>query len=438
MTRGTRKQKQDLGLLLVGALSLLPIVFWLSAIPLGVRFHDLAATLHSLANIAALVGTAGFATNLLLAARLGFVERLFGGLDRLYRVHRFVGCASLILILSHALLLAWSEAVQSGGGSAVELFLPSAGLRIFAGTIALFVMTTAMIMTLLPRLKHEIFVYVQRSFGLVFILACYHVFRVEGTKAYSHGLTIYMGGLTALAIAAFVYRSILGRYLVRTYDYRVTEVTHLDQSVAEIVLVPDGKPLPFESGQFVFVSIVHRAVGREAHPFSTASSPDDPSLRIVVKALGDYTTNLMNLEPPVSARVEGPYGRFSYRRVANSDQIWIAGGIGVTPFLSMARSLQASDHRIDFYYCTEGADQAYFLDEMFEISDQHLNFRVIPIRKVSLGRITAADIRGVGRELATKDFLICGPPAMIKNLKTQFLELGVPKERIHYEDFSFM
>jgi predicted ferric reductase len=247
-----------------------------------------------------------------------------------------------------------------------------------------------------------------------------------------------MGGLSALAIAAFVYRSILGRYMVRTYDYLLTEVNRLDRSVAEIVLVPQGEPLRFESGQFVFVSIVHRDVGREAHPFSTVSAPNDPNLRIMVKALGDYTTDLMNLEPPASARVEGPYGRFSYRRVANPDQIWIAGGIGVTPFLSMARSLQTNGHRIDFYYCTEGSDQAYFSDELFEISDHHLNFRVIPIRKVSLGHITAEDIRGVGRELVTKDFLICGPPAMIKNLKTQFLELGVPKEQIHYEDFSFM
>lgn len=434
----TRKQKQNLGWLLVAALSLLPVVYWLTAIPLSVRFQDFAATLHSLANIAALVGTAGFATNLLLSARLGFVERLFGGLDHLYRVHRFVGCASLILILSHALLVTWSTAVQSGGGSAAELFLPGAGLRIFAGDIALLGMIAAMVLTLLVRLRYETFVFVQRSFGVVFVLASYHVFRVEGTKAYSHGLTIYMGGLSALAIAAFVYRSILGRYLVRTYDYLVTEVNRLDRSVAEIVLVPREEPLHFEPGQFAFVSIAHRAVGREPHPFSIASSPDESNLRIVVKALGDYTTDLVNLEPPAPAKIEGPYGRFSYSRVANPDQIWIAGGIGVTPLLSMARSLEANDHRIDLYYCTEGSDQAYFSDELFEISDQHLNFRVIPIRKVSLGHINAEDILGVSRELATKDFLICGPPAMIENLKRQFLELGVPREQIHYEDFDFL
>lgn len=439
VTVGARRQGRDLGWPLVVALSLGPIVLWLTAIPLRVRFEDPAATLHSLANIAALVGTAGFAVNLLLGARLGVAERLFGGLDRLYGAHRLVGYVSLVLILFHALLLALSKAVESGGGSAVELFLPSAGWVVFAGVIALFGMIVAMVLTLLVRLKHEVFVYVQRSFGLLFLLASFHVFRVEGTKAYSHGLTIYMAGLSALAIAAFIYRSILSRYLLRTLDYRVTEVNRLDRSVAEIVLGPRAKPITFESGQFVFVSILDGPVGSEPHPFSIASSPDAPNVRIVVKALGDYTTGLVeNLEPPASARVEGPYGRFSYRRIGNPDQIWIAGGIGVTPFLSMARSLGADGYRVDFYYCTEGSDQAYFLDELFEISDHNPNFRVIPIRKVSLGHLTVEDIRGVTSEVRLKDFLICGPPVMIKVLKRQLLGLGVPTGQIHYEDFGFM
>lgn len=230
------------------------------------------------------------------------------------------------------------------------------------------------------------------------------------------------------------------RYLVRTWNYRVTEVNRLDHTVAEIVMLPDSEqPMSFESGQFVFVSVIHRSVGREPHPFTIASSPTDPHVRFVVKALGDYTADLVKLELPASARLEGPYGRFSYRLVTNPNQIWIAGGIGVTPFLSMARSLDAKDQlRIDLYYCTEGSNQAHFLDELFEISDHHPNFRVVPIRKVSLGHLTVEDIRGVSFDLPAIDFFICGPPIMINGLKTQLLELDVPSEQIHYEDFGFM
>lgn len=325
----SEKTGQDLGWLLVAALSLMPLSFWLTAIPLSERFQDSASTLHSLANIAALVGTAGFAVNLLLGARLRVAEQLFGGLHRLYRAHRFVGCGALTLIIFHALLLAFSKVVESGRGSAIELFLPRAGWSVFTGVIALFGMSMAMVITLLIRLKHETFVYVQRSFGLVFLLATFHVFRVEGTKAYSHGLTVYMGGLSALAIAAFIYRSILARYLASTWNYRVTEVNHLDHTVAEIVMLPDSKPMSFQSGRFVFVSVFHRSVGREPHPFTIASSPTEPHVRFVVKALGDYTADLVNLELPASARLEGPYGRFSYHLVANPipdlDRRWHRG-----------------------------------------------------------------------------------------------------------------
>jgi hypothetical protein len=84
VTEDGRRRWQDPGWLLVAALSLMPLPFWFTAIPLSERFQDSASTLHSLANIAALVGTAGFAVNLLLGARLRVVERLFGGLHRLY------------------------------------------------------------------------------------------------------------------------------------------------------------------------------------------------------------------------------------------------------------------------------------------------------------------------------------------------------------------
>ena len=127
MTVGARRQGRDLGWPLVVALSLGPIVLWLTAIPLRVRFEDPAATLHSLANIAALVGTAGFAVNLLLGARLGFAERLFGGLDRLYGAHRLVGYGSLVLILFHALLLALSKAVESGAAPRSNSSSPAPG-----------------------------------------------------------------------------------------------------------------------------------------------------------------------------------------------------------------------------------------------------------------------------------------------------------------------
>ncbi len=104
----------------------------------------------------------------------------------------------------------------------------------------------------------------------------------------------------------------------------------------------------------------------------------------------------------------------------------------------MARSIDPACYEIDFYYCTERAEQAYFLDELFELSDRDLRLRIIPIRTVSLGRIGADDIRGASRDLEQKDILICGPPVMIENLTTQLVAAGVPRGQIHFENFDFM
>jgi predicted ferric reductase len=421
--------------LAVGSLLLLPVVFWAFARSLDTRFDSLPAALSSLANIAGLTGTAAFGFNVVIGSRLPPVARLFDGLDSMYATHRQLGGVAVGLLVGHAFLAAASKA-WSSAAAPFELFLPRAGWAVFIGTVALAAMVVALTLTFFARLPHETFVWLQKALGAIFVVAAIHVFGVHATRSFLP-LTIYFGVLATAAVAAFGCRAVLGRFLMRRHAFVVERVRSLDESVVEIRLAPRGRPVSFLPGQFLFVSFDDAASG-EAHPFSITSSPREPRVEVVVKAVGDYTSALSRLPPGGVARVEGPYGGFSYLNVANPRQIWIAGGIGVTPFLSMARSVDVSAYQIDFYYCTERAEHAHFLEELFEISDRDLSFRVIPIRKTSLGRISAADIQGATRDIDQRDILICGPPVMIRNLRAQFVELGFPSERIHFEDFSFL
>jgi predicted ferric reductase len=419
----------------VAFLILPPILLWTLARPLDTRVESTAAAFHSLANITALLGTALFAVNLLIGARLPGAERWFGAFDEMYRMHRTVGVAALLALVCHAIFLAANRATGSFT-SAVELFLPAAGWAVFAGVIGLTGMIVAIAFTLLGRLRHEAFIWVQRSFGLIFLVSVAHIVAQPGTL--DSAPTLYLLALSALATMAFLYRSVLGRTLVRRSVYHLQDVDRLAPSVVDLTLVPESRPLRFRPGQFAFFTILDDAVTSEPHPFSIASSPRDPSLHVVVKALGDYTADLMSIVPGASVEVEGPYGRFSYLDVSNPRQIWIAGGIGVTPFLSMARSLDPVGYEIDFYYCTEQAEEAYFQTELFEIGDRDRRFRVVPVRTVSLGHISAEDILGVSPDLIAIDILLCGPPAMNRNLIAQFMQIGVPGHQIHAEDFGFL
>ena len=433
------------GPLVLATLCAIPVALWAGAAPLDSRFEGGFRSLTSLAVVCALAGTASFALNLVLGARLRPVERLFGGLERMYRVHRQNGEVAFVLLLAHVVLILASRATISGE-TALDLLGPGAGWTVFAGLLAFTGMVVAIVMTLLVRIGHELFVYVQRSFGVVFLGATYHVFTTNGALADSQSLDLYLASLATAGIAAFVYRSLLGNLLVRRRKYRVAAVNRLDEFVTEVVMEPRDRPLEFAPGQFLFVNFREPFGGQfppflrsQFHPFSITSTPDERTLRITVKAVGDYTRALRALERGTEAVVEGPYGSFATASGAasNGREIWIAGGIGVTPFLSMARSLNGDARDVDFYYCVEHPPEAHFLDELRAIALERDDFRVTLVPRDTDGFLTAERVAREHEDLGAADVLVCGPPAMIESLRRQFDALGMVPERFHAEEFSF-
>jgi predicted ferric reductase/mono/diheme cytochrome c family protein len=448
------------GPLVLLVLCAVPLVLWARSAPLDSRFDGSFTALTSLAVLSAFAGTAAFALNLLLGARLRLVEALFGGLDRMYKAHRVNGQVAFALLLGHVMLILASRATVSTE-TALDLLGPGAGWTVFAGVLAFGAMTVAILLTLFARLGHEVFVYVQRAFGFIFLAATYHVFTTDGAADESTALNVYMATLATFGVAAFAYRSLLADVLVRRRPYRVTAVNRLDEFVTEIVMEPEAEPLDFDPGQFVFVNFRSLALSEELrpfdvsvrrqvfsiragevrnqfHPFSITSAPHERTLRITVKAVGDYTRALRRLEEGAEAVVEGPYGSFSHRDLPRRKQLWLAGGIGVTPFLSMARSLRyANEPAVDFYYCVEHADEAHFLDELHAVAARRDDFRVFLVPRDQVGFMTAERLAEESGDLAAREILICGPPAMIDNLRAQLIAHGVPGDRIHAEEFGF-
>jgi predicted ferric reductase len=448
------------GPLTLAGLAALPAILYLASKP-GPQFEDSFSSLNTLAVMLGVSGIATFALNLVLGGRFSVVDTYFGGLDRMYAVHRKNGEISYLLLLTHALLMLWSRATLSSE-AAVDLITGGVGWAVTFGVIALTAMTVSIVLSVFVRLNHEIFVYVQRSFGAIFIVGALHAFMVPGAKAQSSLLTAYLAALAMAGLVAYAYRSLFDDVLVRRREYTVVKADRLDEAVTEIELAPVGTGVSHRPGQFVFVTFESAALrdllspfeiearGRSAlltlrpgeisqqfHPFSITSPAGSENLRIVVKAVGDYTSAMRSLVQGASATVEGPYGGFTLGSAASSSLIWLAGGIGVTPFLSMARSLSGDEYEVDLYYATKTQRQAHFQREFEMISDRAHGFRVFQVVEETDGRITGEKVAQRSGGLAGKDIFICGPPGMIDSLKAQFLALGVPGHRIHYELFGF-
>src|SRR5215831_3869338 len=404
------------------AICAIPLLLWLRAAPVSPRFSTSTLALTSTAVLCAFAGTAAFAMNLVLGARIRPIVDLFGGLERMYRIHRENGQIAFALLAAHAFLI-FASRVTVSVSSGFDLVTPRAGLTIFSGFVALTLMGIALVLTLFVRLGQEVFVYVQRSFGFVFLLATYHVFTTQnGAKALSPALNWYTAALATAGIAAFAYRSLFHNVLVHRKHYIVEAANRLDEFVTEVVLEPRSKPLVYKAGQFVFVSFRSAAmrqravdislerqvfsirageIGNQFHPFSITSAPDEENLRITVKAVGDYTSALRRLEPGAEAVVEGPFGSFSNEGLGQPRQLWIAGGIGVTPFLSMARSLDDTPGPpVYFYYCVERLEEAHFLDEFRAIAERRQDFEITVVPRDTDGFLSAERIAAESPGLA--------------------------------------
>jgi len=410
-------------------------VVWSQA-PTAMRWSGRAAVLGSLSAITALTGTALFSVSVVLSARLRVLERSGAGLDRQLRWHHRLGGVSFALLSAHPVLLAWRSASRSWD-QAAAWWRPAWGDRpLLAGQAALVVLAAGLAVTVFVPVRHQVFVVVQRALGVALVLGAAHALTVGGSTGTYGPLRWYVGLVLAAGLVAFAYHSVAGRFTAPRRRYTVSAVRDLGGSITEVRLCPSGPALQFTPGQFAYLRLPHSPVGGEAHPFSMASPPGDPELRFTVKSLGDYTGRLGEVAPGIAAVVEGPYGRFSHRLVPGRRQVWIAGGIGIAPFLSMAGSLEDGDgYDVTLLYGYRDDGPPAVLDELGRLAARGTGLEVVPVDEHRDGLIDVAFVRRHQPCLDEAEYLLCGPPPMLHALRAQLHDAGVPAHRIHDEAF---
>ena len=439
-------------------LCLISVWLWLAVNPWDLN-APFATQMVNLGSLTGIVGTVLYSIDFVLATRLRFLEPIFGGLNQAYIAHHIIGGFSLILLSLHPLFLALRllkistlEAatflLPYGLAPLGALFDPKAELHstvlqqwaLFFGIVAFWGMLGLLVVTFFIKIPYRIWLLTHKFLGLAFFIGGLHVLFINNVVVISPQLRYYLYVVIVIGLIAFVYKLFSGKILIRRHRYIVEQSGLLNKEILQIVLRPQGRPMTYEPGQFVFIRFLGaKAAGvtDEWHPFSISSAPTDPVLWLNVKALGDYTNILSSLPPGTTAEVEGAYGRFSYREYDNPKQIWVGGGIGIAPFLSMARDLPKSGYNVDLYYAVRTPSELVAWDMLANIASiQTTGLRLIPFVSQQSGHLSADYIEQVSGELSDREVFICGPTSMMTGLRKELRKKSVPDANIHTEEFA--
>ncbi|MBC8233338.1 ferric reductase-like transmembrane domain-containing protein [bacterium] len=401
----------------------------------------------------ALLAFSILAMQFVVSARFKWLERPFG-LDVIFRFHKAMGVFSATLLILHPILLA--------AGKSWYILLNTTWYILMAevGLLILLILVFISIFRLAIRLEYEKWRFLHNIMAsLILLIGFLHSWNVGSDLR--GDLIIYRSqipmrflwvGMLGVAVLAYVYHRALRPLWHRRRAYRVIEVMNETHDVWTIKFAPpEGeKCYDYLPGQCHFIKLYRGSnLPVEEHPFTISSSPTDEGfVSSTIKESGDFTATIGQTKPGDAVSVQGPYGRFSY--VCHPDErelVFIAGGVGITPLMSMLRHIRdaRADKDILLLYGNRTEKDIIFRDELSAMeSGEHPRLKVVYILsqagedwKGETGYIDQEKLeRLCNGRMANKAFYVCGPPVLMENVLRALRVLGVQEEYVHYERFS--
>lgn len=389
---------------------------------------------------------------MILALRWQCLESMLGGLDKVYRLHKWLGIAALVASVLHWWLgqgtkwmTKWGWLVRPPRGARpnpadlglIEGWLRSQrGLAETLGEWGFYLAALLLVLALLKRFPYHLFRKTHTWLAALYLVFVFHAIVLTKFDYWQQPvgwvMALLMGGGIFAAVIALsgrigIRRQVGGRVAARRSlpALRVLET--------ELALDP-GWP-GHTAGQFAFVTF-DPAEG--PHPYTIASAwhPGQPRLSIVAKALGDHTQDLLDdLAVGTPVTVEGPYGRFNFDD-GQARQIWVGAGIGITPFLARLGEMatRRGNQAIDLFYSTSHKDAAVVAQLTEAANRARVSLHIIDSSQE--GRLDANAICARIPEWAASSLWFCGPSAFARSLRRELQALGLPAGRFHQELFE--
>ena len=365
-----------------------------------------------------------FAANFIMATRAHWVERLFGGLDKMYLIHRRSGMIAMVLLILHFIVVPRDPVYTIGKP-----------LGFYSMILILIGVILAAVPLFKRIIKYNKWLNFHKLMGPFYILGIAHSLNVSTLTSQLPIVRSYVYGMALIGIAAWIYKAFLYNLFNKKLKYKVDNLKRFSNDILEIILSPQNKELSFKAGQFAFVSF--KGISRqESHPFTISNHPSEGKLRFTIKSLGDYTANLQTaLKDGTAAKVEGPFGEFNFKKAKYKKQLWLAGGIGITPYLSFLGEVDPG-YDITLVWSVRTANDANYREEIEAVTTEKAFLKYILNDSETQGQFTIEKLYQ-SADLKDQSIFICGPDVMRESYIRQLLEKGVSIRDIHYEEFSF-
>jgi len=398
-----------------------------------------SALLSTFGKIFGLLGLACFGFGLLLGSRFRWLDNIFYGLPRAIQTHRWVGTMSFVFIVLHPLLLA-AGYLKFSADLAFGIFLMWTDVEYILAYLALIFFMALILMTFFWRMRYERLKSLHSLMAIPLMLGGLHALLIESDVSRSPALAIYFIILISTSVFAYLLRLFRNKPGLTSKKYQVRGVEMPNQNSVKVTLSPLSKNNQPKAGQFIFVRFVDMPISEE-HPFSITSIAEDGTISIIAKSLGDYTDLMKNLKAGGIAYVDGPFGSFGDAAEAYEKQIWIAGGIGITPFASLAQKYSQTvpgKSHIHLFYAVTSPSDFVELDKFEKLATQNQNFALTTNVSSQQGILKLDNVRSKITDINNHAWLLCGPPAMIKCFLEDLQKAGVPKKQIFTEAFQML
>jgi len=404
--------------------------------------HDLASGLAGAGRLCGLLGAYTALLQLLLLARLPFVERL-AGLPRLMVWHRVNGQACLGLLLAHVVLITAGYTIGDAIGLWAELERLITGypgvITAVAGLVALIAVVVSSLGAVRRRLRYETWWFTHLYAYLGIALAFSHQLAtgtdfIGRPAARLYWIALYVvTGATVLVFRALVP---LARSL--WLDLRVVRIVEEGPAVTSIEV--GGRHLhrlKVRSGQFFTWRFLLRDRWWEAHPFSLSAAPDGRRLRITVKGLGDFTERARAIPPGTRVIAEGPFGAFTAAGRRRPRVALIAGGVGITPIRALLEDMPGEPGDIAVIYRASHDDDVILRAELDELAARRGAELHYVVGEGGARLLSAEHLQALVPDIAARDVYVCGPPAMTNATRASLESSGVSGRHIYTEQFAF-